>query len=364
MADDAVRVLYVRTEGRGAQARGERRHLEESGGAPRRVLVEDAFGFDLLGETTIRELPGVRGRVLRHIPLPIALALEVSRRRRDYDVVLTWAERFTVAVAGVLRLHRRRPRHVAILDWVSKPVVRFPLRLVRPGVDRVLTWSSVQGRAAVELVGFDAADIRHIEHPVDEEFFAPVAAPRDIVLSAGETQRDFPTLIRAVEGLGVQTVIAANLIGSFTGYRTRLRSAESALEVPADVRVGPLRPEELRAAYASAIAVVVPLVEAPNNAGISVILEAMAMGRPVIATRTTGQVDVIEDGVTGLYVRPGDADDLRAKIAYLRDHPDVGDDIGRRGREEVLARHRTSDFVAAVRAEAFAMAAPVGERTT
>jgi glycosyltransferase involved in cell wall biosynthesis len=234
--------------------------------------------------------------------------------------------------------------------------VRLPLRLVRPGVDRVLTWSSVQGGALVDLVGFAPESIRHIEHPVDEEFFTPRDAVRDIVLTAGETQRDFPTLLRAVEGLGVQTVVAANLIGSFTGYRTRLRSAEDALEVPDDVRVGPLRPEELRAAYAAAIAVVVPLVEAPNNAGISVILEAMAMGRPVIATRTTGQVDVIEDGVNGLYVRPGDADDLRAKILYLRDHPEVGDELGRRGREEVMARHRTGDFVAAVRAEASAAA--------
>jgi glycosyltransferase involved in cell wall biosynthesis len=358
----APRVLYVRTEGRAALPRADRRALEEAGTVPRRVLIEDALGFDLLGESDIRDLPGLRGRILRKLPMAVALACEVHRRSADYDVVVSWAEKFSVAIAGLIRLRRHRPKHVAILDWVSKPVVRIPLRLVRSGIDRVLTWSSVQGQVAVSEIGFAADAVRHLDHPVDEEFFSPRAGARRIVFSAGETQRDFPTLMSAVDGLGVETVIAANLIGSFHGFRTRLESAEDALDAPEGVTVGPLTPAELRAAYADAFVVVVPLEPAENNAGISVILEAMAMGRPVIASRTTGQVDVIRDGENGLYVPPGDAGALRAKIRYLRDHPDVADEIGRRGREDVLARHRTDDFVAAVRREAAAMRAEVAAR--
>ncbi|MBZ4486905.1 glycosyltransferase [Microbacterium sp. cx-55] len=351
MTERSPRVLYVRTEGRGAEPRATRRARELAGSVPRRVLVEEAFGFDLLGESDIRALTGWRGRMLRAVPMPLALAAEALRRSPDYDVVLTWAERFTVAVAGalLLRPRRRRPRHVAILDWVSKPVVRIPLWLVRRGVDRVLTWSSVQGAVCVDRIGFRPDQVQRIEHPVDENFFAPLDATRVQVMSAGETQRDFPTLIRAVDGSDIVTTIAAGRIGAFGGFRTRLRSAEDLLTAPPGVTVGPLSPVELRAAYAAAYAVVVPLVEAENNAGISVVLEAMAMGRPVIVTRTVGQVDVVEDGRTGFYVPPGDAGALRAKIDYLRENPDVGDEIGRRGRAEVLARHRTEDFVAAVR---------------
>lgn len=357
MADAPARVLYVRTEGRAAEPRAHRRRRELAGEVPRRVLVEEALGFDLLGESDIRDLAGWRGRVLRALPLPLALAAEAWRRSPDYDVILTWAERFTVAVAGAMLLRgRRRPRHVAILDWVSKPVVRIPLRLVRGGVDRVLTWSSVQAEVCRARLGFRPDQVRRIEHPVDELFFAPVAAAghggRGGIVSAGETQRDFPTLIRAIAGSGIPTTIAANQIGSFAGFRTHLRSAQEVLTAPAGVTVGPLSATELRAAYASAFAVVVPLMPAENNAGISVVLEAMAMARPVIVTRTVGQVDVVEDGETGFYVRPGDAVGLRARIDHLRENPDVADEIGRRGRAEVLARHRTADFVAAVRAGA------------
>lgn len=349
MTESAVRVLYVRTEGRASMTRAERRAAEAAGAAPRRVLVEEAFGFDLLGESDIRATAGLRGRFLRRLPMFVALALEASHRRREYDVVLTWAEKYTVGVAAMLWLRRRRPQHVAILDWVSKPVVRLPLCLVRRGVDRVLTWSSVQADVAVTRIGFAPEQIHRIEHPVDEEFFAPARAAATRVVSAGETQRDFATLMRAVSGTGIPTVVAADLVGSFTGVRTRLQSASQTVAAPPEVTVGPLTALRLREAYASAFAVVVPLAEADNNAGISVILEAMSMGRPVIASRTTGQVDVIVDGVNGLYVRPGDERDLREKILFLRDNPSRAAEMASRARETVLELHRTADFVAAVR---------------
>ncbi len=345
----AVRVLYVRTEGRAAISRAARREQEVAGLAPRRVLVEEAFGFDLLGESDLTEIPGLRGRVLRSLPTFLALGLEAARRGRDYDVIVTWAEKYTVGVATALRLFRRRPRHVAILDWVSKPVVRVPLRMVRRGVDDVLTWSSVQAAAAERLIGFPPERIHRIEHPVDERFFAPVEHRRTSVVAAGETQRDYPTLVAAVAGIGLPTIIAADLVGSFQGVRTRLTDARTALGEVEGVQVGPMAPADLREAYASAVAVVVPLVPADNNAGISVVLEAMAMGRPVIVSRTVGQVDVVEDGVNGLYVRPGDADDLREKILRLAGDPLFAEELGRRGRETVTRLHRTADFVAAVR---------------
>jgi glycosyltransferase involved in cell wall biosynthesis len=218
-------VLYVRTEGAATITREERRQSELAGTASRRVLVEESFGFDLLGESDLVGIRGLRGAVLRALPVFIALAIEVARRRRDYDVVVSWAEKYTVAIAGILLLHRRRPRHVAILDWISKPIVGIPLRIVRRGVDRMLTWSSVQGAYAVERIGFDEDQITFIEHPVDQNFFAPVQQTRSIIFSAGETQRDFPTLIAAVSGLEVPLVIAASRIGVYNGFRTRLDEA-------------------------------------------------------------------------------------------------------------------------------------------
>lgn len=343
------RVLYVRTEGRSTVPREERRRRELSGATQRRILIEESFGFDLLGASDLAALPGWRGRILRRLPAAVALGFEVARRRGDYDVVVTWAEKYSVAVAGVLLWHRHRPRHLAIMDWMSKPVVRIPLRLVRGGVDEILTWSSTQARVATERLGFRAEQIVRIPHPVDDVFFAPADGARRTIFSAGETQRDFATLMYAVHGLEVPTVIAASLVGVFTGFRTRLVDASSMGELPANVEVRAMDAQELRRAYADAAIVVVPLVAADNNAGISVLLEAMSMGRPVIVTRTAGQHDVVVDGVTGLYVPPGDPAALRDAIRRLLDDPAAAEAMGRRARADVLAHHRADDFVARIR---------------
>jgi glycosyltransferase involved in cell wall biosynthesis len=119
--------------------------------------------------------------------------------------------------------------------------------------------------------------------------------------------------------------------------------------LPANVEVRAMDAQELRRAYADAAIVVVPLVAADNNAGISVLLEAMSMGRPVIVTRTAGQHDVVVDGVTGLYVPPGDPAALRDAIRRLFDDPAAAEAMGRRARADVLAHHRADDFAARIR---------------
>ncbi len=76
------------------------------------------------------------------------------------------------------------------------------------------------------------------------------------------------------------------------------------------------------------------------------VLEAMALGVPVVASRVGGCPEVIEDGETGLLVEPGDARGLsQAILALLRD-PAERARLGRQGRERVRERFGLERMIA------------------
>ena len=68
------------------------------------------------------------------------------------------------------------------------------------------------------------------------------------------------------------------------------------------------------------------------------VLEAMAMGLPIVATRVSGNEDVVTDGDNGLLVPPGDPDALAAALRTLVADPALAARMGRRSREIVESR--------------------------
>ena len=66
-----------------------------------------------------------------------------------------------------------------------------------------------------------------------------------------------------------------------------------------------------------------------------VILEAFAMGKPVIGARIGGIPELVEDHATGLLFKSGDADDLAAKMDYLNERPELRRILGQEGRRRV-----------------------------
>jgi type III pantothenate kinase len=66
--------------------------------------------------------------------------------------------------------------------------------------------------------------------------------------------------------------------------------------------------------------------------------EAMAHGRPVVASAVGGLLDLVEDGVTGLLVPPGDEAALRAAVERLLGDRELRDRLGAAARERARER--------------------------
>lgn len=101
--------------------------------------------------------------------------------------------------------------------------------------------------------------------------------------------------------------------------------------------------EQLAEEYSTALVTVLPSVytdvfgqtrAAPELLGLA-LLESLACGTPVIATRVGGMPEVVEEGVTGFLVPPNDVRALAERIAWMKSHPSEARRMGERGRQRV-----------------------------
>jgi glycosyltransferase involved in cell wall biosynthesis len=315
--------------------------------APRGYLFDEMFAtkFD---ESALDGVATYARPELRRLPPWVKLAFEVHRRRDEYDAVVTWSERLTLALMTIDRLARGGKPHVAMLYWFSRPSVRVPMRLYgQRTLHGIVTWPTVQRAYAIDRLGVDPSKLYLVKHFVDQLFWRAGSTDHetDMICGAGAEMRDYPTLLDALRGTALRCHIATDHVRvDRFGFGRRL-SAEAFLgSARGDVTIGRKAATELRELYERSRFVVVPLRPSDTDNGITVILEAMAMGKPVICTRTRGQVDVVEDGVTGVLVPPGDAPALRKAMLDLWNDPARARAMGERGRAYIEKHHTLDKF--------------------
>ena len=269
---------------------------------------------------------GRLGKAIRKLLLAdLTLAIACFRERRWREVVVTDNERVGLMLACLLRLSRRRGavRHVMIAHRLSKPSKLRVHRLLRlrERIDRVIVYASSQRDVATTMLGYPPDRVVLTPFMVDTEFWAPDAVSpssprsRPMICVVGQELRDYLTLAAAVRNLDVDVVIAAA-----SPWSKRSDDTENPAQLH-NVEVVRLNQFDLRQLYADAAFTVIPIVDTDFQAGITSILESMAMQRAVICTRTQGQTDTVRDDETGRYVSPGDAGELRrAIVSLLGDH--------------------------------------------
>jgi glycosyltransferase involved in cell wall biosynthesis len=265
-----------------------------------------------------------------------ALALEGFRRRADFDMVFTTSEAVGIPLALLFKFTGTRKRHVMVTHRLTPPKKAFVWKTfgLEHQTSILFVYSAAQRKIAIENLGTNPDKVVQIPFMADQKFFRPMQdiAEKNQICSVGLEWRDYPTLIEAANGLECDVKIAAGSLWS------KGKNEAEGRNVPPNVDVRMYKYPDLRRLYAESKIVVIPLYETDFQAGITSILEAMAMGKPVIVTRTTGQTDTVTDGKTGIYVNPGDAADLRAKIQYLLSSDAERRRIGEAGRAAFLSQ--------------------------
>jgi glycogen synthase len=217
--------------------------------------------------------------------------------------------------------------------------------------DRVIATDEATRDDVPRLLGVDPARVSVIPNGIEPEEVARLTPPdpsavvraarpalegaSPVFLSVGrlEGYKGFGDVLAALARLHARASLPAPWAWVVAGdgpSRPALESRARA-EVAGHAHfLGAVDRATLHALYARADV----FVHAPRYEGSSLVtLEAMAHGRPVVATRAGGIPDKVLDGRTGRLVAPGDVEALSAALAELAADPARGQEMGRRGRE-------------------------------
>ncbi|MCI0441413.1 MAG: glycosyltransferase family 4 protein, partial [Chloroflexi bacterium] len=235
-------------------------------------------------------------------------------------------------LALMFKLARCNKPHVMVNHYLT-PAKKsvFVKRLgVASHIDRFICYGSTQVSFLTETLGIPAEKVELALHPADSRFWHPMPVEREnLIFSPGNTARDNETFLKAVDSLDVDVVL--------TGFSPWVsgKQQHSEQRIPERVKYTRCTIEQVRDYYARSRFVVVPLMPVNFQAGTLATYEAMAMGRAVITTHNGGNIDVVRDGETGIYVPSQDAEALRRAIVRLLENPEEAERMGMRGRELV-----------------------------
>jgi glycosyltransferase involved in cell wall biosynthesis len=224
---------------------------------------------------------------------------------------------------------------------------RKNLNQLTPLMDRLIVVSraieqkiSEEGRRGVPVsLIYNGVDLERYNHQqpcctLHEDYSIPEDAQIVGVVARLESEKGHRTLLEAWPLVLAAQPRAWLLIVGEGSERDSLEAEAASLGI-SDRVVFTGRREDVPAVTAALDVSVLPSYREAQ--GLSV-LEAMALGRPVVASRVGGIPEMIEDGVSGLLVPPNDREALASAIVrLLADHP-FADMIAKRGHDLVHDR--------------------------
>jgi glycosyltransferase involved in cell wall biosynthesis len=331
---------------------------------PFRLMLEEAgITVHILRTTArgrgVRKLNGLWA-VMRSVPSVASLVWRLARHARGHDLIYANSQKAFVvgALAAALTGKRLVWRLRDVLDpaqfgkllcWVAVTLANWRAACVianSEATGRAFVAAAGHGRlVAVAYPGIDPA-------PFEAVTAAEIAAAR-AELAAGDARLvgifgrlcDWKGQLVFVEAIarvpGVIGVIVGGPLFGEEAFAARLRDRIAELGIGARVRMLGFRRDI--PALMKAMDVIVHASTTPEPFG-RVVVEAMLAGRPVVASRAGGVMEILRDGETGFLVAPGDAQELAARLADRLAVCDAGA-VGRAAAADALGRFTTRGMV-------------------
>jgi glycosyltransferase involved in cell wall biosynthesis len=270
-------------------------------------------------------------------------AFNIALRRTQYDRLYVTGEDIGFRAALLLRLLGWHGKMVCLVHNMSRSR-SWLLKLVGHRLFNSLVVVSKSQITPILKTGFPERKITHVFNWVDEEFFspleAPVGDPRNVsFVACGAENRDYVTLGRAAQLVSGRTYVFGH---GFFGPVTQTASSRDSDRLIPMPRVSF---DELRRYYGQAAAIVVPLNAVQYAAGVTGLVEAMSMGRPVIVTRSPGIEEYCVGIPEALQAQPKDHLQLSIAMQQIASDPNAFLKFGIANREWICENCSLNGYV-------------------
>lgn len=220
---------------------------------------------------------------------------------------------------------------------------RRPLKGCLGKADKLIAVNDTVAKAAAKIV--PKKKIVVVPNGIDTSVYSPRTKKRDlnvkgpVVMSTGRLVRvkGFEVLIKSAREILNDFPDAAFVIVGGGKTKKELADLTKKLGLEKNVRLlGERKPSEIPGLLAACDVFALPsLKEAQPRA----LIEAMACGKPIVGTKVGGVPNTIEDGKTGVLVKPGNARQLANAIKGLLSNKKLSRKLGRNARRVAVEKY-------------------------
>ena len=273
--------------------------------------------------------------------------------RKPYDVLYAT---HTLGIEPFILLRALGLYRHPIIVWHHQPIVKAknPLRealarLFYRGMDHMIFFSEKLIQDSLLSEKADPKRMSMVHWGADLEYYSPLLAPPlgesherygsedkstppkgergGGFISTGKELRDYETLLKAFRDTGLPLTL----------YVEKKRQAYfeslSLLGPNIDIHYGdrPI-PHEIALHVAKSRCVCICCQESNYTVGLTTVVEALALGLPILCTRNSQMPMDIESSGCGFWIEPKDVEGWKEKLLYIATHPEEAEAMGKRGR--------------------------------
>ena len=288
------------------------------------ALQLEQYGIDIIWHDQIH--------VYKRVQDTLKATWKILTCHQEYGILYATHTR---GIEFIILLHAIGLYRKRIVVWHHQPIVKAKnclretlARLFYKGMDHMIFFSEKLIQDSLKSAKANPDRMSMVHWGADIAFYdsLPLALQERGFISTGKELRDYKTLTEAFNNTGLPLTL-------YTQKEQKGAFANLKIKDNIDLNFGErLMPYELSLLVAQSQCVCICCQPSNYTVGLTTVVEAMALGKPILCTRNPQMPMDLEAEGCGIYLEPYDREGWERAIRYIAEHPEEAKEMGRKGR--------------------------------